>query len=123
MVTDDDQPTQAPTVPNMEPFEEPTAKTKQVNKPPANDCQCNAIPVEGKPGRYESCGQLTKGTFAVGHDAKLKSALIKCAVAGIDYVTKPGRALVKQDPMAVAIERGWGHFVERALERQAAKEV
>jgi len=96
-----------------------TAKTKaapKAAKEPTNECQCNAEPVDDQ--NYRSCGRLTRGRFAPGHDAKLKGALIRCTTAGIQYKVEGQKA---QDPQKVAASLGWGKYTDRALEIKAEK--
>lgn len=94
-------------------------KAPKVSKTPDKPCQCYAIPVEGSPGQYVSCGRLTRNEFAPGHDAKLKSALILCAVLGIGYETEGGG----QNPRVAAANRGWEKFIDRAVEVASAKQA
>jgi hypothetical protein len=72
---------------------------------------------------YAECtANVNKGrTFAPGHDAKLKSALIKAFRAGTDFSYLDGSLLVHADPVAVADDRGWGHFMTAAPKRKSRK--
>lgn len=61
------------------------------------------------------CGEEAGRDFRQGHDAKLKSALIKAHQAG-EKVTVGGRTA---SALAVAERRGWGHFLQRAGKRRS----
>lgn len=63
---------------------------------------------------YQMCGEKTERTFAPGHDAKLKSVLIKCYRAGQDYSYTEGGALIHVSPMVRATALGWAHFLTDA---------
>jgi hypothetical protein len=70
---------------------------------------------------YQSCGSDTTRTFAPGHDAKLKSALIIAHRAGMDYSWTDDGFLNHVDPLAKAIELGWAHFLTDAPAKPARK--
>ena len=93
-----------------------TKTTKTRAKTPEKPCGCYAIPDAELPFTYESCGRLTGSEFAPGHDAKLKSALIECAVAGQPITQVINGKAHKADPRAIAAERGWVKFIDRAVE-------
>jgi hypothetical protein len=61
------------------------------------------------------CGEEAGRDFRQGHDAKLKSALIKAHLAG-EKVTVDGRTASAR---TVSERRGWGHFLQRASERRS----
>jgi hypothetical protein len=100
-------------------------KPKAERKPKTQSpCQCFSTPSgnttdEGEP-IYRSCGLTTTGRFAPGHDAKLKSVLMNLAVAGQEYHRHDGGMLVSGDPAAMARDLAWSHFVDKAIERNAA---
>lgn len=60
---------------------------------------------------YGQCGSVTQGTFAPGHDAKLKGVLLKLAVRGLPYIFTDGGMLVEADPKVELANRGWIHFL------------
>ena len=97
-----------------------SAKAPKEPKP----CQCFSTPTgetadDGAP-IFRACGQSTTGTYAPGHDAKLKSRLMELAVAGQEYHRQDGGILVSGDPAAMARDLNWGHFVEKAVNRASA---
>jgi len=72
---------------------------------------------------YAECtANVNKGrTFAPGHDAKLKSVLIKAFRGGYDYSHLEGSMKIDVDPVTVADDRGWGHFLTAAPQRKSRK--
>jgi hypothetical protein len=98
-----------------------TKKAAAKSKAPDQECQCMTEPVPGKEGTYGSCGRVTRGRFAPGHDAKLKSLLIKHAVAGTKFKVWDGKKAVTVDPDKRAAELGWSKFTDRAKEVAAEK--
>lgn len=70
----------------------------------------------------ESCGGETVREFLPGHDAKLKSTLIKAHLAGEDiaFLDGPG-TLVHVAPMQLAKNRGWEKFLIAAANKQGSK--
>lgn len=101
------------------------AKAKAEKAPKTmNACECFSVEV-GRTADDEpifgSCGEQTARRFAPGHDAKLKGALILCAVNGWSYNVQDGGSLTAYDPRKVADVRGWSHFIDRAVERSAAR--
>eukprot|EP00752_Nemacystus_decipiens_P016651 g14891.t1 len=107
-----------------------TGKRKSA-KAPDKPCQCIAIPkhdhaklrADGVPitdkrwHEYVPCGELTRSEFAVGHDAKLKGALIRAYVAE-SPIWRDGK---KEDPYAIAKARDWTHFLDAARAKAEAK--
>jgi hypothetical protein len=92
---------------------------------PKNPCQCFSVRTgdttdEGVP-IFRSCGQTTSGTYAPGHDAKLKSVLLELSINGQEYHRNDGAVLVSGDPTAMARDLNWGHFVDRAVESATAR--
>lgn len=65
---------------------------------------------------YSGCGQTVarKRQFVPGHDAKLKSTLIKAFRAGEDIAFLRGGVTVYATPADLAKERGWTHFLTPA---------
>lgn len=98
---------------------------------PEHPCQCYAeflyfqdadhegdeIPV------YGPCGRTTRRQFAIGHDAKLKSVLIRLYRAGDPYLVLQDGVLTDKDPRQVAAERGWERFLTPAKPKPEPKGV
>jgi len=76
-------------------------------------CACRAVLVDGEPS---GCTRVTKRTFAPGHDAQLKSRMIKAEVAGskVAWVADPKTAVSVYE---VAGEHGFGHQVRDGVVR------
>lgn len=91
------------------------APAKRVAKPKPEPKYCTCFSVE-KNGVFHSCGRTTTSRFAPGHDAKLKGALIKAAIAGEQFVTNEG----KHDPRKMAADLGWTAHIDKALARHEA---
>lgn len=62
-----------------------------------------------------------KALFAPGHDAKLKSLLILALKEGNEVVHRAGGILTWTDPVSAASRFGFGHMVQAAADRLAAK--
>lgn len=83
-----------------------------------NTCVCGRFEVVDQSGKVVEtieCRKTTRGTFAPGHDAKLKGLLIRAGRAG-HRVREVGDDR-KQWPMTVARRYGFGHQVRRALDK------
>lgn len=104
------------------------AKTKPAKKQADQDCLCFAEPWTAPgddkptPHHYQPCGALTRGTFAPGHDAKLKGALIRAAEVDMSITVhlEDGKTR-KVDPHEAAKERGWSQYTDAAKERGERK--
>lgn len=59
--------------------------------------------------------------FVAGHDAKLKSALIKAHLAGTTFVVKDGDTERKATAMELAAERSWRGQLIDAEDRESRK--
>jgi len=97
------------------------APAKRERKPKIeHECLCATLTGENAKGEpvYESCGQMTTNAFKPGHDARLKGALIKAYRGGYQLHLN-GRHL---DPMDVASERGWEHFLKHELKPRPKRE-
>lgn len=70
---------------------------------------------------YGQCGRTTRRQFAIGHDAKLKSVLIKLNRADLPYMVLQGGMLTDKDPAQVAAERGWERFLTPAKPKAEPK--
>lgn len=93
-------------------------------------CKCSlyAIETKGADGvEHEviGCDVETSANFAPGHDAKLKSHLIKAGAAGSDIVKKTDEGEVTLSAMDAANEFGFASTVEKGIakaqERAEAK--
>jgi hypothetical protein len=103
-----------------------TTKPKKEMKP----CQCfSQISCQFKNADgsveydiYESCGGETFRDFLPGHDAKLKSVLIKHHLNNHDfhYLDNNG-TLVTVNPRQFAATRGWEKFLDAAADKQGRK--
>lgn len=67
------------------------------------------------------CRQLTKRTFAPGHDAKLKSLLIFAGAGGHSVRRNEGGAVRISDPMSFAEYYGFAHQVAAGIVRAGQK--
>lgn len=96
---------------------------------PEHPCQCNtehlyfqdADDENGEIPVYGPCGRTTRRQFAIGHDAKLKSVLIKLNRAGHPYLVVQGGVLTDKDPRQVAADRGWERFLTPAKPKAELK--
>lgn len=98
-------------------------------------CACHAfeiqtwsaeVPEGADPGDYAQyegtgCTQLTHRTFAPGHDAKLKSLLIRAGAAGAEVVRHEGGVTVVTSAERVAEHFGFWHQVLAGIRRSQAK--
>lgn len=92
---------------------------EMTDAPVFNTCKCysvvdNDTDPEGNPIKiHRSCGSTIpkRRTFKPGHDAKYKAALLVAFRAGEDFTFEDGGMLVTKDPLALAKERDWGHFM------------
>lgn len=76
-------------------------------------CACRFVLVDGKPS---GCKRTTKRTFAPGHDAQLKSRLIRAEVAGssVAFADKPDQTVSVAE---VAGSHGFGYLVTAGVVR------
>lgn len=65
------------------------------------------------------CTQTTRNTFAPGHDAKLKSFLIKHSVEGHEVRELVGGTAVSRDAVGHANQFGFAHMVDAGIKRWA----
>lgn len=114
---------------------ETTATAKA--KPEPTACECgrysvlvNVHEVEGGVLEWDDelttgCGATSRGQFAPGHDAKLKSFLIKAGAQGYDVTRADGAVNTSADAATFARDYGFGHLViaglAKAAERQAVR--
>jgi len=103
-------------------MEDNERKSAMTDTPVFNQCKCYSVVEvttddEGSELKiHRSCGLTIpkRRTFKPGHDAKFKSALLKAFRAGEGFTFDDGGSLVTKDPVALAKERGWGHFMTAA---------
>lgn len=100
----------------------PSKAAKAATKAAAKSAPAKSAPAAKaakapKPPKFclHGCGAQTKGgDFVIGHDAKLKSILQKAHVAGEAKVDLGDSPLSGQSPMAIAKQRGWEGFLDKA---------
>lgn len=107
--------------------EAPAAEAKPAKAPKvATPCACRAFSGKNAQGETLStgCEGETVRTFMPGHDAKLKSMLIKIAVAG-NQVTKTAEdgSTTEIDPLHAAEEFGFRTLVEKSVDTAKAKQA
>lgn len=89
----------------------------------ATPCACSLY--YGTDGKGEAlstdCEAVTVRTFGPGHDAKLKSLLIKTAVAGEDVIKVVDGTETELSPVHAAEEYGFRDLVEKGVETHRAK--
>lgn len=69
------------------------------------------------------CTATTRNEFAQGHDAKLKSFLIKAGVAGYEVARVEGGLRVSNDAASMAREYGFAHMVVDGIAKGIAKKL
>ncbi|MER5680363.1 hypothetical protein ABT248_30115 [Streptomyces sp. NPDC000971] len=67
------------------------------------------------------CAATTKRLFAPGHDAKLKSFLIKAGAGGHQLRRTTQDTVVDRGAARVAVDLGWGEVVREAIARTAGR--
>lgn len=67
------------------------------------------------------CSATTRNDFAQGHDAKLKSHLIRWGARGYEVAYVDGGVRVGTDARSIAARFGFGHQVEAGIVALAAK--
>lgn len=84
-------------------------------------CTCGQfVFADGNDARTKlPCGGVTKRTFAPGHDARLKGALIRAGVAGHTVIWGDQRF----EPTQVADKFGFGHMVRKGIQLAQDKEL
>lgn len=90
----------------------------------ATACACQFY--TGKDAKGEElttgCDEATVRTFRPGHDAKLKSLLIKTASAGHQVVKTADGETNEMDPLHAAEEFGFRSLVEKSVDAAKAKQ-
>jgi hypothetical protein len=101
----------------------PKREKKVVEPTPCASSLYHWVDDEGVKHDCGTQGSVTPRTFRPGHDAKLKSLLIKAAVAGKQVVkTTPEDGEVEMDPLHAAEEYGFRGLVEKSVESARAKQ-
>lgn len=100
---------------------EKPAKTVKVATP----CACSLYTGQDIKGvaLTTGCTAETVRTFGPGHDAKLKSLLIKTAIAGVDVTKKTENGSTTMSPVHAAEEYGFRPQVEKGLDTHNGKAV
>lgn len=98
------------------------AREKKVVVP--TPCACQFYSGQDVKGNTLStgCDEETPRTFRPGHDAKLKSLLIKVGAAGNQVTKSTDDEDVEMDPLHAAEEFGFRGLVEKSVEAAKAKE-
>ncbi|MGW7356626.1 hypothetical protein ACWGI0_08245 [Streptomyces sp. NPDC054802] len=92
------------------------AKTAQA-EPVA--CTCSQFATED--GRTTGCQAETKRLFAPGHDAKLKSFLIKAGAEGVEVIRTVDGIASPADASTHAAKFAFGHMVAAGITRAETK--
>lgn len=108
-------------------------KTAKVDADKLKPCECSAydaLPAnleeaDLESGDYEifttGCTATTRNTFAPGHDAKLKSALIRWGALGLDIRRNEGGVAASASPAKHASRYAFAHMVTAGVKRAEAK--
>lgn len=116
-----------------------TKDTKPAAAEP-HPCECSRYEIESwigevpegaDPGEYvrhtgTGCDQTTARTFAMGHDAKLKSLLIRAGASGLAVRRDDGGVVVTGDALQMAAAYGFAAKVEHGIRlagEKAARKV
>lgn len=87
-----------------------------------NTCGClSTVTKRGNEEVHSSCGAKVARRFAPGHDAKLKSLLIRKAVEGGTIVVVEGGMRTELDPTDTAKSLGWGGFITAAKDKASKR--
>lgn len=100
--------------------EKPKREKKVVEPTPCASSLYHWVDDEGVKHDCGTQGSVTPRTFRPGHDAKLKSLLIKAAVAGKMVIKTTEDGEVEMEPLHAAEEYGFRNLVEKSVD--AAKE-
>lgn len=110
-------------------------KDAKSNATEPHACECSRYEIESwigevpegaDPGEYvrnsgTGCTATTARTFAMGHDAKLKSLLIRAGVSGLAVRRNDGGVVVTGDAMQMAAAYGFAAKVEHGIKLAAEK--
>lgn len=101
--------------------EEKPKRVKKVVEP--TPCACQFYTGKDSKGEALStgCSEETVRTFRPGHDAKLKSLIMRTAVAGNLVVKEVDGSPTEMDPLHAAEEYGFRDLVEKSVESAKAK--
>ena len=101
--------------------DEKSVKVKAVATP----CACSLYVGRDSNGEALStdCEAVTVRTFGPGHDAKLKSLLIKTAIAGEDVIKVVDGSETELSPVHAAEEYGFRELVEKGVETHRSKQA
>lgn len=110
--------------------ETPDAEATEVEEKPAKAvkeatvCACSLYSGQDVKGNELStgCTEKTVRTFRPGHDAKLKSLLIKVGSAGNEVIKTVGDEVTSMQPVHAAEEYGFRNLVEKSLETAKGRE-
>lgn len=100
----------------------PVREKKVVEPTPCASSLYHWVDDEGVKHDCGTQGSVTPRTFRPGHDAKLKSLLIRAAVAGKQVVKATEDGDVEMDPLHAADEYGFRNLVEKSVESALAKQ-
>lgn len=100
--------------------------TEAIATKQGNPCGCYSVAEYDEPTDttvHYSCGELVYGKreFKPGHDAKLKSVLIKAFRNGTDFTMSDGGMNIHANPMELAKARGWEKFMTPAKPKKVRK--
>ena len=88
-------------------------------------CACQNMKIETSKGEYQGtgCTSGTKKKFAPGHDAKLRSLLVKAGIGGLwVYVKEADGSVSKMAHDAAAALHGLADHVKSGVEKALARE-
>lgn len=113
---------QAPEVEVTAEAEKPVREKKAPVEP--TPCACQFYTGKDAKGNELStgCNEETPRTFRPGHDAKLKSLLIKVGAAGNQVTKSTDDEDVEMDPLHAAEEFGFRGLVEKSVDAAKVKE-
>lgn len=110
-----------------------TTAAKTAAAPVLNNCLCSTFEivtrefeVNGEPdydAETTGCNETTAREFAPGHDAKLKSLLIRAGVAGFPVRRNLGGMASTSDAAGAARDFAFGYMVQTGIERGLAKQA
>ncbi|MEU9187565.1 hypothetical protein AB0D14_24095 [Streptomyces sp. NPDC048484] len=95
-----------------------TTAAKTVQAEPVA-CTCSQFATED--GRTTGCAAETKRLFAPGHDAKLKSFLIKAGAEGVEVIRTVDGIASSADAATHAAKFAFGHMVAAGITRAEGK--
>jgi hypothetical protein len=95
------------------------AKKTETTQAEAVACTCSQFATED--GRTTGCAAETKRLFAPGHDAKLKSFLIKAGAEGIEVIRTVDGIANPADASTHAAKFAFGHMVAAGITRAETK--